>query len=211
MGVHRVFVGYALEQLLFDFQRILAGCQPRAVADAEDVRVHGHGGLTESHVEHHIGGLAAYAGKGFQLFAGSGYCACVQLNQHAAGLHQMLGLAAVQAYGLDVALQPLKPQIQNGLRSVGNRKKLARGLVHPYVGGLGRQQHGGQQLEHRGVFQLGLWRGVGGLERSKKRRYIVFLHGRYCGLSFRGRNKEKAAALHSGSAGGIAASQGSRL
>jgi len=47
------------------------------------------------------------------------------------------------------------PERQHFLRRVGEREQLARGLVHAHVGGLGRQQHGAQQLEHRGVFEFG--------------------------------------------------------
>src|SRR5260370_12782514 len=46
-------------------------------------------------------------------------------------------LAAVQAYGLDVSLQPFKSQVQDGLGRIGHGKQLARGLVHAHVRGLG--------------------------------------------------------------------------
>ena len=175
--VHRIFIRHALEQLLFHFQRVLARGQPRAVADAKNMGVHRHGGLTEGDVEYHIGSLAAHAGQGLQRFAGTGYFAAVQLHQHAAGFHQVLGFAAVQTNGFDIALQPFQTQIENRLRRVGHRKQLARGLVDAHIGGLRRQQHGGQQLKDRGVFQLGLRSGVSCLEHRKKRHDIAFLHG----------------------------------
>ena len=70
-----------LEQLLLDFERVLAGPEAGAVGDAEDVRVHRHGRLAEGGVQHHVGGLAADAGQAFQFFAGSGYFAVVILHQ----------------------------------------------------------------------------------------------------------------------------------
>ncbi|MNT41049.1 hypothetical protein D3C72_1773970 [compost metagenome] len=141
------------------------------------MRIDRHGWLAKCYVQHHIGRLAAYARQGLQRFAGIGNLATMELHQHAAGFHQVLGLAAVQANGLDMALQAFEAQVQNGLRRVGNRKELARGLVHAHIGGLGRQQHGGEQLEHRGVLQLGLRRRVGGLQRGKKRFDIGGFHG----------------------------------
>jgi hypothetical protein len=92
----------------------------------------------------------------------------VAIDQDPAGLHQVLCLAAVQADGLDVALQALQAQVQDGLGRIGHGEQLARGLVHAHVGGLGREQHGSEQLEDVGVFQLGLGRGIGGLERGEE-------------------------------------------
>ena len=49
---------------------------------------------------------------------------------------QVPRLALVQPDGLDVALQPLQPQVENRLRRARHRKQLARGLVHAHIGGL---------------------------------------------------------------------------
>ena len=76
------------------------------------------------------------------------------LDQDLTGLHQVPGLAAIQANGLDVGLQTIEPQGQNLGRRIGHREQAPRGLVDPDIGGLGRQQHCGEQLKHRGVFQL---------------------------------------------------------
>ncbi len=176
VGVDGVFRRHALEQLLFHFQRCFSGGQTGAVADAEDVRVHRHGRLTKTDIEHHIGRLAAHAGQGFQRFARAGYFTVELLHQNAAGLHQVLGLAAVQANGLDVALQSFQPQVQNGLRGVGNRKEFARGFVHPHVRGLGRQQYGCEQLKVAAVLQFGARLGVGFAQGGEEMFDIVFFH-----------------------------------
>ncbi len=42
--------------------------------------------------------------------------AAVLLHQNAAGLHQVFGFAAVQANRLDVAFQPLQPEVEKLLR-----------------------------------------------------------------------------------------------
>src|SRR5437870_3210461 len=52
MGVQAVFLGYALQKLELDLERVLAGRQAGTVADAEDVGVDGDGGLAERHVHH---------------------------------------------------------------------------------------------------------------------------------------------------------------
>ena len=102
--VHPVGRGHPLQQFLFHFQWRLARGQAGAVADAEDVRVHRHGGLAKGHVEHHVGGLAAHTGQCFQGFAGARHLAAVLLYQDAASLQQVAGLGAVQADGFDVLL-----------------------------------------------------------------------------------------------------------
>ena len=176
VGVQHVRGRDALEQLLLYFQRRLAGGQTCAVAQAKDVRVHRHGGLAKGHIEHHVGGFAAHAGQGLQRLARAGHFAAVLLDQDAAGFQQVLGLALVQADGLDVLAQAFQPQVEDLLRGVGHRVELARGLVDAHIGGLGGQQHGGQQLERRAVFQLGFRVRVGGLEGGKEMADVGGLH-----------------------------------
>jgi hypothetical protein len=89
-------------------------------------------------------------------------------------------LAVVQADGPDVAFQPFQAQIQHFLRRVRHRKQPAGGLVDPHIGGLGRQQHGGQQLEHVGVFQLGDGMRVGRLEGGEEGLDLRGFHGAQC-------------------------------
>ena len=43
-----------------------ARSEPGAVADPEDVGVHGHRCFAEDHVQHHVGGLASNAGQRLQ-------------------------------------------------------------------------------------------------------------------------------------------------
>src|SRR3546814_10551836 len=43
--------------------------------------VHGNGRLAEPGVEHHVGGLAADAGQGYERFAGARHLAFVQVEQ----------------------------------------------------------------------------------------------------------------------------------
>jgi hypothetical protein len=86
VGVLEELLGHQPQQAQLHRQRRLALGDARAVGDAEDVRVHGHGGLAEGGVEHHVGGLAADAGQGLQRLAVPRHLAAVLVHQHAAGL-----------------------------------------------------------------------------------------------------------------------------
>ena len=70
MGVEQVLLGHEFHQLFLDFHHILAGSNASPVADPENMRVDGHGQLTECGIEYHIGGFAADTGQRLQLFAG---------------------------------------------------------------------------------------------------------------------------------------------
>ena len=65
----REFGGHDFISCVLDRRDGLAGREPGAVGDAEDMRVHRDGRLAEGDVEHHIGGLAADAGQRFQRLA----------------------------------------------------------------------------------------------------------------------------------------------
>jgi hypothetical protein len=63
------------------------------------------------------------------------------------------------------------------LRRVGDHKQAVRGLVHAHIGGLRGQQHGGEQLEHAGVLQLGLRVRVGVTQAAEKSVDLGGFHG----------------------------------
>ena len=98
--------------------------------------VHGHGWLPERCVQHHISRFTADAGQGFQVFPPGRDFTAVFLDQNAAGLDHILGLAVKQPDGLDVFLQAVNAQGKNGLGRVRYREQLVGGLVHAYVCGL---------------------------------------------------------------------------
>ncbi len=70
MGVALVVLGKDLFEPVFHLARRLAGRDPGAVADAEDMRVDGDGRFAERDVKDDIGGLTPDAGKFFQGIAG---------------------------------------------------------------------------------------------------------------------------------------------
>jgi hypothetical protein len=154
MGVGEEALGHHLQQPQLDVERCLARGQTGAVADAEDMGVHRDRQLAEGDVQHHVGRLAADAGQRFERFPGARHLAAVLLDQDAAGFVQVPGLAAEQADGPDVRLDAFDTERAHLLRRRRQREQGARGLVDTDVGGLGRQQHGGEQLEHAAVDQF---------------------------------------------------------
>ncbi len=62
-------IRHEFQQFFLDLRHVLAGCEPGAVADPEDMGVDRDGRLSEGGVEDHVGGLAPHAGQGFQRFA----------------------------------------------------------------------------------------------------------------------------------------------
>jgi hypothetical protein len=81
-------------------QWVFARRQTGSVAQPEDVRVDGHGGLTKGHVQHHIGCFAAYAWQSLQGFARAGYLTAMLFNEYLACFQEVAGLVAVKANGL---------------------------------------------------------------------------------------------------------------
>ena len=135
---------------------VAPGRQAGAVGDAEDVRVHRHRRLAEGHVEHHVGGLAAHAGQGLAAPR-----ACAAPRRHAARPADAAGLrsgcCALVRNRPMVRMCSVTPSTPSASIVCGvrrQREQPARGLVDADVGGLRRQQHGGQQLEHAGVTRV---------------------------------------------------------
>ncbi|MCY1535937.1 hypothetical protein D9M68_713660 [compost metagenome] len=175
--VLHIFAGHEFFELAFDFQHVLAGGDAGAVGHAEDVRVHGHRGLAERGVEHHVGGLAAHAGQGFQRLAGLRHFAAVLLQQNLAGGDGVLRLRAEESDGFDVVRQARFAQRQQALRRAMLREELARGDVDRFIGGLRRQQHRDQQLERRVVFEFGGGMGIGRLQAGEDLLAFGGVHG----------------------------------
>ena len=126
------------------------GARPVRLADAEDMRVHRHGGLAPGHVEHDVGCLAADARQRLQRLARTrhaGRHGCS--TRMAAGLDQVLRLGAEESDAADefghLAPRP-GPSCFCGVGASANRRRVA--LLTPDVGGLRRQQHRGQKFKH---------------------------------------------------------------
>ena len=133
MGVELEFVGYEFKQFMLNFEHILAGRNGGAIGNAEYMRIHRDGGVSESSIQHHIGGLATHAGQCFQRFARLRYLAAVLFQQYFAGLHDMLGLGFIKTYALYIPAQFFFAQVEYRLRGIGDRVKLPGGGIHAYI------------------------------------------------------------------------------
>ena len=102
---------YHLEQLLLDGIHRVTWGEASAVADAEDMRIDGDGRPTEGGVKHHIGRFAPNAGQGFQGLTIFRDLAAMQIQQQAAGLDDIFGLAVIQADGLNMLFDTLNTEI----------------------------------------------------------------------------------------------------
>lgn len=145
------------------FHRIhgFTGCDACAVADAEDMRVHGLGGLLPPHVEHHIGGFAAYAGQRLQGSAGVGHDACVVIDEDLAQLDHVLGLLTEKADCFDMLDQCVETEVEHLLGCIGDLEQGAGRFVHTNVCGLCRQRNGHNESVDVHMLKLafGFWIG----------------------------------------------------
>lgn len=111
--------------------------QSGSVADPKDMGVHSDGRVTESLIEHHIGGFAAHTGQTHQRVSGLGYFAVKLLQDHAGQGNDILRFVAEQADSLDMLSHLVLAQSQHFLRCIGQPEQCIGGLVDSYIGGLG--------------------------------------------------------------------------
>ena len=133
------------------------GYEAEAVADAEDVGVHGEGGLAEGYGLDDVGGLAAYAGEAGEFFEGGGYLAAEVADEHAGEAYEVAGLVVGVGDGLDVGQHVLLRGCGHGGGGGVGAEEGGRHLVDALVGALGGEHHGYEELERGGVveFRLG--------------------------------------------------------
>ena len=156
MGMAHIFVRDDLQQPLFDLLRGFAGGEPQPVADAEDMGVDRHRVLAESHVEHHVGGLAADAGQLDERFAVVRHLSVMVADQGLRQRDDVPGLAAPQADGADIVADAGFAEFEHLLRRVGDREQGPGRLVDAGVGRLRRQHDRHQKGEDVDVFQFAL-------------------------------------------------------
>jgi uncharacterized membrane protein len=141
------------------------------MADSEHVGVHGDGGLHAQFVQHHAGRLAAHPGQGLHGFPLQGHGPAVPLQQLLRQRDHVLRLGVEQADAFDEGRQSLDAEGGHGGRCGRSLEQRARGLVHGYVGGLGRQHHGDEQGEGVDILQLRLRRGLERFETAEDFRH----------------------------------------
>jgi hypothetical protein len=149
-----------LLELRFDLVDGLARGEASAVANAEHVRVDCKGFLAESRVEDHVRSLAADAGQGLKLLAGSRHLAAMLVDQCLGEGDDVLGLRVEQADRLDRFAKPFLAEIDHLLRPLDVLEQRLRRDIHADVGRLRGQHDGDEQLVGIGRFELGRGRGV---------------------------------------------------
>ncbi len=129
--------------------------QPQAVGHPEDMGIDGDRGLAEGGIQDHVRGLATDARQGLQCRAPVGDPPAVVADQALAGGEDVARLGVIESDAADIALQAVFAERQQAFGVGGRPKERAGGLVHAAVGGLGRQDHGHEQLKRGRVLQFG--------------------------------------------------------
>ena len=132
--------------------------------EAGHVGVHGDPRHPKGRPQHHGGRLPAHPGKAHEGLILLGHLSPVLLHEPPRQGHEVLRLGAVKPDAADVGLHLLGGGLRQGL-GVGKAGEEGRGgLVHAFIGGLGGEDRGHEELEGVLVPKLRAGPGVGGLE-----------------------------------------------
>ena len=165
-----------LLKLRFDVERRLTRREAGTVADAEDMRVDRERFLSPGGVEDDIGGLAADAGQGLELFARARDFPAMVTDQRLAERDHILRLGVEQADGLDCLAQGLFAEIDHRLRSPDAFEQVARGKVDAGVGRLSGEHDRDQQGIGVDEIELRSGRGVGLGQALEELENLLALH-----------------------------------
>ena len=112
--------------MLLDFAHVVAGREPGAVRDAEDVRVDRDRRLSERGVEDHVRGLAPDAGQRFERLARLGHLAAVLLQQRCGTVSiTFFAFVLYRPIVLMYSRQAGDAELEDRLRRVGVLEQLA--------------------------------------------------------------------------------------
>src|SRR3982750_1636782 len=104
MRIMQEFRWNKLKEFLLYHHDVLAGCDCGAVGDAKNMRVDGHGRLSEGNVQNDIGSFPAYSRQLFERFARFRNLPAMLVDKQTARSDNILGLHAVKADAFDVLL-----------------------------------------------------------------------------------------------------------
>jgi len=130
-------------QVALDLDRILLAGQTEALGDPGHVGIHHHPrGDAEHGPEHHVGGLAADAGKLHQTLQVARDLALVALDHGARHPQQGARFAVEEPGAADHLDQRLRVGLRQRRRIRPASKQLGRDLIDPRIGTLRRQNRG---------------------------------------------------------------------
>lgn len=141
--------------------------QPRAVANAENMRIDRLRRMGIDHVQQHIGSFAPHTRQRLKRRARTGDHAAKILDQYPAEFDDVFSLLAKQANGFDMADQRVFTQIEHFLWRVYRFEQGSGGLVYANIGGLGGQRDGNQKREVIYMRKLALRGRLGGRKAGK--------------------------------------------
>ena len=144
----------AAHQPVLHCARIGPGREAGAVADAEDMRVHGERRLAEGDVEHDIRRLAPDAGQRLERVAIGGHRAAMALEQQARQRGHVRRLGPPQPERADVLPDALgaEPRHRRGVGGGGEQR--GGRAVHPRIGRLRGEHDRDEQRERVGEGEL---------------------------------------------------------
>ncbi len=141
MGMIGIFIWNLLQQILFHRIWRLSGGQAQAVRQAKHMRINRQGWLTKGDIQDNIGRFASDTGQGLQRLSRSWNLPRMIGDQFLGQGQHILGLGIKQANGFDTVLDPIKAERNHRRRRIRLLKQYPRGLVHPGICGLRRQDN----------------------------------------------------------------------
>lgn len=155
-------------QLSLDLVGSLAVGELEPVCHPIDVGINSNGRFNIQFIEHDAGGLAANPGQGFERGPVGRHLPPMLIDQDLGQGHDVLGLVAIKADGLDMARYPLKAQSQHVGGIVSLFEQWLDGLIDPLIRGLSRQDHGDQKRIGVRKMQLSSRMDIGRFKARKK-------------------------------------------
>ena len=179
MRIKQVIGRHNLHERGFDFFHVLAGREPRAVGDPEDMSVDGHDRLAKGGIEYDVGRFTPHTGQGFERGALGRDFARMLLDQQVGELDDVFRLGPEKTDGFDAFGQLFFSQRDHCLWSRGQGKQAAGCQVDALVGGLRRKDDRDEKLVRTTVFELGArFRGAFS-QTTEEFAYRFRFHGRF--------------------------------
>ena len=155
--------GEERHEVAFDLDGVGLPGQTQPGRNASDVGVHHHALIdAEGIAEHDVGGLPTNAGEDPQLLHRFGYITAVVRDEPLRHADQALRLVPEETSGPDDVLDlgRISYGQRRGVGIAGEQHRSDE--IHPFVGALGREDGGGQQLEGIAVVEFAVGVGIFG-------------------------------------------------